>query len=502
MSNKLIQSFLNRTDINVKIFSNKDVKIDRNAIDELESLFEVNKTIKNIQSEEPDFFDISDPCVSEVSVTPDFHKGSGIPIGSVILTKGCLIPQAIGNDVNCGMRAYITNLTEEQLKKNISNIEKKIRYVFFEGGRDIPMSKIQREAMFREGLTGLLSTHKNAQQKGIWKYYDEIQQEKDIKNVMNSGSMKTDNIFGLDDFLGRENLSYDNQIGSIGGGNHFVEIQKISKILDPKTAYSWGLHQDKLIVMIHTGSLSLGHITGSYFKELLKKIYPKNLKHPNNGIYVLPDSEKFKEENELFKISLANSSNFAYANRLFLGLMIKKVINEEVGDSDYQLLYDASHNLVWKENIDGQDFYLHRKGACSARGCQQMKGTDFEFFGEPVFIPGSMGSKSYIMVGAGNRNNLFSASHGAGRGLSRGQALKHSDLEFQKFIEKFKIITPIDPNSHAIKSRKDILKKWEEELKKEAPYAYKDISPIIQTHIDNDMARPVVELEPILTVKG
>jgi len=132
----------------------------------------------------------------------------------------------------------------------------------------------------------------------------------------------------------------------------------------------------------------------------------------------------------------------------------------------------------------------------------QMAGTKFEYYGEPVFIPGSMGSSSFILAGLGNRQSLFSSSHGAGRGLSRGKAIKADDAEFRDFIDRFKVITPIDPKRPDIKGRPDILKKWEDEIKSEAPYAYKDITPIIQTHVDNGMAKVVARLEPILTVKG
>ena len=431
----------NKHDFKISIFKNEDVIVDKNAFDELDSLLKVSETIDLIKNKEPDFFDIEKPEISEVVLTPDFHKGSGIPIGTVLLTKGFIIPQAVGNDVNCGMRFYTTDLSEEKVKNNFSKLEKKLRHIFFEGGRDIPMCKSQREAIFRNGLTGIHETYKNSKEKGIWKYYDPIEQEKELFNVNNLGSIRTEDIFGLDDFIGNNNLTYDNQTGSIGGGNHFVEVQKVCEIFDSKTAYAWGLKKDKIVVMLHTGSVSIGHLTGSHFKDIMKEIYPKHLSHPENGIYLLPDSEKYREQWDLFWSSLANSANFAFANRLFLGLMLKKAITEEIGESEFKLLYDASHNMVWNQNIDDEKAYLHRKGACPAKGMEQMKGTDFEYYGEPVIIPGSMGSSSYILAGLGNRDSLFSASHGAGRMLSRGDALKCSDDEFKEFIDNFKIVT-------------------------------------------------------------
>lgn len=492
----------NKHNFKISIFKNEDVIVDKNAFQELDNLLKLEETIEKIKVKEKDFFDLEKPKISEVVLTPDFHKGSGIPIGTVLLTKGFVVPQAVGNDVNCGMRFYTTDLSEEKIKANFSNLEKKLRHIFFEGGRGIPMCKMQREAIFRNGLNGIQETYKKSQGKGIWKYYDPIEQEKELARVNQFGSLKTETIFGLDDFIGTDTLTYDNQTGSIGGGNHFVEVQKVCEIFDTQTSYAWGLKKNQVVVMLHTGSVSIGHLTGSYFKEIMKKIYPKNLLHPENGIYVLPDSEKYKEEWNLFWSSLANSANFAFANRLFLGLMLKKAMMEEFGDIKLNLLYDASHNLVWKQNIDNEKAFLHRKGACPARGMEQMKGTDFEYYGEPVIIPGSMGASSYILAGMGNRDSLFSASHGAGRVLSRGEALKYSEEAFKEFIDKFKIITPLDPNSQKVKSRSDILNKWKEDLKKEAPFAYKNITPVIQTHIDNNLARPIARLEPLFTIKG
>lgn len=199
---------------------------------------------------------------------------------------------------------------------------------------------------------------------------------------------------------------------------------------------------------------------------------------------------------------LSNAANFAFANRLFLGLMVYKALNGILNEFDFKLLYDSPHNLVWKEEFDGKPCFLHRKGACPSRGMSQMTGTNFEYFGEPVFIPGSMGSSSFILAGLGNRDSLFSSSHGAGRSLSRGKAKKESTALFKEFINRFKVITPIDPNKPDIKCRPDILKKWEDELKSEAPYAYKEITPIIKTHVDNGLAKVVAQLEPILTIKG
>ncbi len=182
--------------------------------------------------------------------------------------------------------------------------------------------------------------------------------------------------------------------------------------------------------------------------------------------------------------------------------MIQEVFTQVLGACDLALLYDAPHNYIWKQQIDGEDYYIHRKGACCARGCEEMAGTAFAYYGEPVMIPGSMGSSSYLLRGLGNRDALCSASHGAGRQKSRGDAIKGNDEAFRQFMKNFHVIMPIDPNRIDLKGRADILKKWEESVRAEAPYAYKDIHEVIAVHTAHNLAAPVARMEPIFTVKS
>ncbi|WP_312109898.1 RtcB family protein [Brevibacillus reuszeri] len=486
----------------VKYFINTDVKVENNAVEELHRLLEVNETIETLQKHSPGYFDDSDAGVLEVAITPDFHKGSGIPVGTTLFTRGFVLPQAIGNDINCGMRLYITDLSEEQIRTHLDAIERNVRHVFFEGARNIPMTHRMREKMFKEGLIGILDSHKEARGEGIWHYYNEKQQELDLNHVNKMGSFIAESTIGLDDFLGPAELSRDAQIGSLGGGNHFFEIQVVQKVHQGSIAGQWGLKEGQVVLMIHTGSVSIGYHSGAWIKEMLKQMYPASLKHPGNGMYPLPLSERFEPQWNMFWNLLHNAANFAFANRLMLGLMMYKSISDVLGDFEHKLLYDAPHNYLWEEQLEQVGGFLHRKGSCTAKSAEQMMGTPFQYTGEPVFIPGSMGSHSFILAGLGNRESLFSASHGAGRALSRGDAVKVDDAKFREFLAQFRVINPIDPKRTDLRGRSDILKKWEEELKKEAPYAYKDITPVIQSHVDHGMATIVAEVAPIATVKG
>jgi tRNA-splicing ligase RtcB (3'-phosphate/5'-hydroxy nucleic acid ligase) len=212
----------------------------------------------------------------------------------------------------------------------------------------------------------------------------------------------------------------------------------------------------------------------------------------------LPTSGKYRAAFEAVQQAIANAANFAYGNRLFLSMLLRRIFEEALGDRAFKLLWDSGHNLVWP---DGDDF-IHRKGATPARGIEAMAGTPFAWTGEPVLIPGSMGASSYILRGNGDARSMSSASHGAGRAMSRGHAMKASDAEFQRFMRDFKIITPIDPRDPKLRGRQDIVQKWEEHIKQEAPWAFKEIAPVIDTQTQAGLVGAVVELEPIFTVKG
>lgn len=497
------QSILNNVyGIPVNIFANEKVKIEQAAIDELSTLLDLQATVEELQQHDPHFF-ANGAKLSQIAITPDFHKGSGIPIGTTMVTEGFIAPQAIGKDVNCGMRLLLTDLSASAIRENLDSLSKAIRYIYFEGGRQIPLTPNQKESLLRNGLMGLLDTHKETQNTGLWKYYNAQQQEADLGRVIDMGSLLSDGVFeGLDNYIKQTYTSYDSQIGSIGGGNHFVEVQRVNKIHNGAIAHKWGIKEGMVTIMIHTGSVSVGYPTAAYFVDILRDLYPKQLRFPKNGIFPLPFSEQYQHYWDNFWMALHNAANFAFGNRMFLGLMMQRALSEQFDDFDCQLLYDSGHNMLWKEEKEGKTTFVHRKGACPARGPEQLQGTPYQWTGEPVLIPGSMGASSFILAGKGCPESLCSTSHGAGRSLSRGDSLKVNDQYFEQFMERFNIITPIDPNAHHIRNRADILQKWKEEIKKEAPFAFKDIGPVIQTQEDSNMATVVAELEPIFTVKG
>ena len=255
--------------------------------------------------------------------------------------------------------------------------------------------------------------------------------------------------------------------------------------------------------MVHTGSVGVGHLCGGHYRDVVRQIHPPTLKHPANGIFVLPEGERHRAHAELFWDALHNAANFAFANRMFLVVMalagLRRVLGDGVG---FDLVYDAPHNFLWKEEVDGEEVVVHRKGATPARGFEAMAGTPFAYYGKPVLVPGSMGASSFVLVGQGNTEALASASHGAGRVLSRGEAMRGFDDEFERFLRDFRVVTPTDLRRPDVRMRPDILGKKLEELKQEAPFAYKGIGPVVSTPTAAGIARPVAELSPIMTVKG
>lgn len=481
----------------------KDSAPDKNAVEELHQMTALEETLDRLATV-PGFFQGDGQRIEKIILTPDFHKGAGIPIGTVMMTKGFAVPQAMGNDINCGMRFYTTDLSEERIQEKLPELTRKIRHTFFEGGRQIPMTGRQRQALFRYGLEGLLETNNDSKKSGLWRYYQPQTQEKWLSRTVFRGSLKAGgDTEGLEDFIGSyDQLTYDDQIGTIGGGNHFLEVQRVAEIYDGQTAKAWNIKKGAVTVMLHAGSLTIGHHSGLLNRKLCQGIYPAGLAHPENKIYPIPEDGAVPDAWNRFWSASGNAANFGFANRLFLGFMIQDVFTDVLGECEMNLLYDAPHNYIWKKRIGDEDYYIHRKGACCAGGCEEMEGTEFAYYGEPVMIPGSMGSSSYLLRGLGNPDCLWSASHGAGRKKSRGDAIKGNDEAFRQFMERFHIITPIDPARSDLKGRADILKKWEESIRAEAPYAYKDIDEVIAVHTAHDMAAPVARLEPIFTVKS
>lgn len=490
----------NPSGLDVRLFANPDVPFEREAFEQLFEFLDVARAVADVRAAErrgaPAFFGDAAAGLDRVVLTPDFHKGSVVPVGTVAAARNMCIPQAIGNDVCCGMRLLVTDLPAEALEPHWPALQRRLRAIFFAGERDIPMSPRQREAVLRDGLPGLVRTADDNAGTGIWRRFDRRAAEEDLHRAHAEGHFPTRGLFGFEGFIESSGNvdGRDPQIGCVGGGNHFVELQRVEALFDGHAARAWGVSKGSLAIMVHSGSVGLGHAVGGYFMDRAREIFPRGVAAPKGGFFPLPIAGPRAEEGRFYLDGMGNAANFAFANRLFLGLMAVRAIEEASGRSvAARLVYDAPHNLVFREG----ERCLHRKGATPAHGPGALA-----WLGEPVIIPGSMGASSFLLAGSGHDAALESACHGAGRALSRGRASRAPREVFARHTASLRIVGPIDPRSPALARRRDILEKYERRVMEEAPYAYKDVEPVVESVEAAGIARKVARLFPLCTVKG
>ena len=459
------------------IFANQQVKMERKAFEELEGLVRLADTMDAYSGALPELFGQT-PCIERVAITPDFHKGTGIPIGTSVKTAGGYFPKAMGSDIGCGMALFVLNgICQEDIQAHKDTLVKRLRHIFWEGGRSIPLNKEQRQAIFTSGIAGLYATAPGAE--GLWEYLERF---KSTISGQAAPEFAVPCSPVFDAFCGSSKRTYDSQIGSIGGGNHFVELQFVKNIKNSYLASLAGIRENSLLVMAHSGSLSVGSMASFHIDDMLRRKYPKHLKKPYLDFYPVA-AQDTKTHSEVMAL-VGNAANFSAVNRLMLGLMVVKAISETVRPVEQvQLVYDACHNTI---EMLPEERFIHRKGACRAN------------VGEHVIIPGSMGASSFLMAGLGNEESLRSSCHGAGRAHSRGESMKSFDADFEKFMNTFTVVSSVDFNT----LRTDVKKKKLEELKQEAPFAYKSITPVIDTVVDSCIAKPVAELFPLMTLKN
>lgn len=464
--------------LDIVLFANQDVPIDRASLRESVGIAQIHDTVELLRK--ADF--LPESCsLKRVVLTPDFHKGSGIPVGTVLDARGFIIPKAIGRDINCSMRFVATDISADKFRSLGRELDDRLRHVFFAGGRDVVFDERQREAVMRYGILGL---DNKTPMKGLFSVIDAEILECEFNRTHNGGSWNTQNNWMFDDFIrGSGGESRDSALGSIGGGNHFVEFQEVSKVMDTRTAYEWGIRPGTIGVMIHSGSLFAGGMVGDYYMDLARRLYPSNLERPKHDFYPLPLDGKYAHHAREYLNALGLASNFGVINRMCMQYMALRTLREITGqDFDSHLVYDLSHNMLFENGGD----YIHRKGSSPSEK------NDSFIEGHPVIIPGSMGSSSFIMKGGSLAEALNSAPHGAGRLLSRGKARGVTSTE------RLRVVSKVNP----IGLREDIRRELDKELMEEAPDSYKPILPAFNTVQSSGMASAVAEMKPILTVKG
>jgi tRNA-splicing ligase RtcB len=430
------------------------------------------------------------PSVDKVIATPDIHVGYGVPIGCVLAAKEIVSPQAVGYDINCGMRFLTTPLTLKDI--NIDTLTDSIR-------RDIPLGEGKtnvalKSKTFIKGVNEGLKAYpfivcENAR---LEKYFNEDEFENELLRCEEKGSMKGD-IHAVSTLAKSRGI---NQLGTLGGGNHFIEIQEVTDILNEEKASAFGIFKGMISIMIHSGSRGFGYeIAGNYMKLAREKCKQLKLPIPSKELAYLNASSK---EGKDYMSAINAAANFAFINRLVMADFVRANIKAQYGkDIKIPSLYDVPHNMVKLETHDNIPLYVHRKGATRAYPPNLMD-APFNTTGQPVIIPGSMGTSSYILSGVlSGAESLYSVCHGAGRVLSRSQAagkVRHgkvvkealiSDDDFNKSMEGIKLICE---------------KKGT--IKEEAPAAYKDIDTVIDTIRGAAIAVPVAKMRPLAVLKG
>lgn len=480
--------------IPVDICAAPDVPIEAGAVDEILTVLQTADTLERLGG---------DAAITQVVLTPDFHKGAGIPIGTVLRTEGALIPQAVGNDINCGMRLETTSLTADDVRPRLDVLERRLRHLFFEGGRRIALTTAQREGLLRDGLPGLLDAGPPPQD-GVWAAFrHEDGHDQDGHDRIHRARYPTTTAEPFRDWItSAGGTSYDSIIGSVGGGNHFAELQYVAAVHDKQAANAWGFELGQVVSMVHSGSLSLGHQANADGMEQARAAWPGEIPLPGNKIIPMLLDERSAARRRRYLDAFGNAANFAVGNRFFLSLMLRAGLAAECGDLTTNLVYDAPHNLLWPDDINHRKGVTHRKGATPAGGYTETAGGPYAMWGEPVIVPGSMGAASYVLRGRGHPRALASACHGAGRRVPRGAASRANEAKLDAFLEEFRVVTPLDHRDPRVTRRADVMAAWRRDLKQEAPWVYKDIGPVVASLRNAGVADPVVELRPLLTVKG
>jgi tRNA-splicing ligase RtcB len=409
---------------------------------------------------------------SHVCATPDFHPGdAGIAIGSVFASSSILVPQAVGTDVNCGMRLHTTGLTVDRFLEHKQEVVDALTGDFLLGTRDVVVPAAAMRAAFADGLAGFAPAMRgHAPGRLVAADFGQVEREA-WSGVWEAGSLCGDLSWAPDPLVPPDGVVRDEGLATIGRGNHFVEVQVVDEIADRPAAYAAGLRVGDVVVLVHSGSRTVGLAIGGRWKEKAREAWPANTPYPESGIFPISWEASPDLCREYLRAE-ATAANYAFVNRALLAELVRLRLRESVGDVEMPLVADVPHNLTFRE--DGG--YVARKGACPAHA------------GQPVLIPGSMGAASYYCLGLGSDRFLASASHGAGRATSRGamgRSVRDKDHEAALGLAGVECITL-----------------REERRVKEAPSAYKPIAPIIETQVQAGTIREVARFRPLLTFKA
>ena len=415
-------------------------------------------------------------------VMPDGHEGYGFPIGGVAaldVKTGGISPGGIGYDINCGVRLLQTNLTKEQMYPKIKDL---LDALFKSVPAGLGGSNI---TVTTEVLDGLLNNGAK------WAVENGYGNQDDLDHCESNGCMEQADASRVSDKAKNRGRK---QLATLGSGNHFLEIQYVDEIYDVEVAKAFGItEKDQVVLMIHCGSRGLGHQVCSDYLREMERTFPEIIaKIPDKELIYAPAGHKLCDD---YLKAMSAAANFAWCNRHIIGHQTRLAFKKVFPDVELKTVYDVAHNIckVEEHKIDGEmkKVYLHRKGATRAfpPGHPELAEA-YRAVGQPIILPGSMGTASYILVGTeeGMETTFGSTAHGAGRVMSRHEALrKFKGEQVKKDLEAQKI---------SLKSAS-----WKG-VAEEAPGVYKDIDEVARVSDETGIGRKVVRLRPIGVIKG
>src|SRR5881397_2181857 len=418
---------------------------------------------------------------------PDGHEGYGFPIGGVAATdydEGLISLGGVGYDINCGVRLIRTNLTEEEVRPVLPKLVDTI-FNFIPSGLgsrgQVKLSVTELDRAVTDGLD--------------WAVDHGYAWPEDPKTIEEEGCMEAADPSKVSNSAKSRGAP---QLGSLGSGNHFIEIERADKIFDKRVAERLGIHKEgQILVLIHTGSRGYGHQTCSdYLRVMERAINKYNIKLPDRELAACPSKSPEAED---YVAAMSAACNFAWVNRQMIThwarQAFEKVFQRTADSMDMRIVYDVCHNVAKVEShkIDGKPtkVIVHRKGATRAfpPGHPDVP-SEYRDVGQPVLIPGSMGTSSWVLVGTPKPMELSfgTTAHGAGRFMSRSAAKrKWRGADLKRSLESRGIV---------------IRAASMEVLAEEAPEAYKDVDRVAEVSHQLGIGRKVVRMTPIGVAKG
>lgn len=427
------------------------------------------------------------PGIVKASIAmPDIHWGYGFPIGGVAAfdsDEGLISPGGVGYDINCGVSLVRTDLNHSDISRKIKDLVSTL-YDFVPSG----VGSRKRESLGSNDMNDVLSS-------GIkWALNKGMALESDAKSTEAEGSLNAADPSKVSESAIKRGKS---QIGTLGAGNHFLEVQKVDQIYEPELAKKFGVgEKGQITVMIHTGSRGLGHQVATD--------YLRRLSTSNDAIQNLKDRQLMSahiksKTGEDYLAAMSAAANFGFVNRQIIVDNVRKAFSKVLGNDHealgMDLVYSLAHNIARAEehDVEGKrmNLIVHRKGATRAFPAGRAEiGEKFSSTGHPVLIPGDMGSASYVLVGSkGNLTKSFGSScHGAGRTLSRKASMgTFTSSQVMADLQKKGVFAKAASNRVLVE---------------EAPGSYKNIDQVVGAVKGAGLAKPVARLVPIGVVKG